>query len=74
MPPGDQARLPLAAPALPGTPRIWRCPNCGQRCFGEHPPDLCAYCSDFTTWQPVAPDEASGHDRSGDQQTTVGEA
>lgn len=44
----------------------WRCPNCGQVHFGDHPPDLCAFCRDFTTWQliagqapsPPAPDDA----------------
>lgn len=36
---------------------IWECPNCGQQYFGAHPPDLCAYCCDFTTWRPVRPAE-----------------
>jgi hypothetical protein len=36
---------------------IWQCPNCGQNYFGAHPPDMCDYCQDFTTWQPVKPDD-----------------
>ncbi|HEX2618846.1 MAG TPA: hypothetical protein VHL11_01830 [Phototrophicaceae bacterium] len=32
----------------------WRCPNCGQLQFGDTPPDMCAFCRDFTTWQLVA--------------------
>jgi rubrerythrin len=32
---------------------VWRCPNCGQSYFGKHPPDLCDYCQDFTTWHLV---------------------
>ena len=34
----------------------WRCLNCGQHVFviaGLDPPDICAYCSDMTTWQMV---------------------
>jgi len=30
---------------------LWVCPNCGQTYFGEHPPDMCDFCADFTTWQ-----------------------
>lgn len=30
----------------------WVCPNCGQTYFSEDaPPDMCDFCSDFTTWQ-----------------------
>ncbi|MFZ4826809.1 MAG: hypothetical protein ACOYLB_05590 [Phototrophicaceae bacterium] len=32
-------------------PQRWYCPNCGQVIFGETPPDLCAFCKDFTTWK-----------------------
>lgn len=31
----------------------WECPNCGQTFFGLHPPDLCDYCRDLTTWRRV---------------------
>jgi hypothetical protein len=30
---------------------LWRCPNCGQLIFSDYPPDKCAFCDDFTTWQ-----------------------
>ena len=33
----------------------WYCPNCGQRYFGDHPPDMCDFCQDFTTWKPLPP-------------------
>jgi rubrerythrin len=38
----------------------WRCPNCGQTLFtapDESPPDMCAYCDDFTTWQKLDADD-----------------
>ncbi len=39
----------------------WRCPNCGQMHFtvpDDEPPDICAYCSDMTTWQRLqSPDD-----------------
>lgn len=35
----------------------WRCPNCGQMNFSDEPPDMCDFCQDFTTWQPVSEDE-----------------
>lgn len=34
----------------------WRCPNCGQTIFAspdETLPDVCHYCQDMTTWEPV---------------------
>jgi len=34
-----------------GTAPYWQCPNCGQLCFGDLPPDICDYCRDFTTWR-----------------------
>ncbi|MFZ4815599.1 MAG: hypothetical protein ACOYL5_13760 [Phototrophicaceae bacterium] len=34
-------------------PNRWICPNCGQIYWGEAPPDLCDFCGDFTTWQPI---------------------
>ncbi|MCU0499344.1 MAG: hypothetical protein MUF87_18495 [Anaerolineae bacterium] len=37
--------------------QYWRCPNCGQLHFGETPPDMCAFCQDFTTWQHLNPME-----------------
>ena len=42
-------------PDPPGC-RRWRCPNCGQMTFtldDAAPDDICAYCDDFTTWEPV---------------------
>jgi rubrerythrin len=33
---------------------LWECPNCGQRHFGDYPPDMCDYCHDFTTWRRIA--------------------
>lgn len=39
------------------TLHYWRCPNCGQVHFGETPPDMCAFCNDFTTWQLLLDDE-----------------
>jgi hypothetical protein len=33
--------------------QLWRCPNCGQVHFAEAPPDMCDFCRDFTTWQPI---------------------
>ncbi|MBL8162042.1 MAG: hypothetical protein JNJ61_08655 [Anaerolineae bacterium] len=50
----EQPALPtldLRSPTLDGSVLTWECPNCGQTFFGEHPPDLCAYCRDFTTWR-----------------------
>jgi hypothetical protein len=35
---------------------FWRCPNCGQVHFGDQPPDMCAYCRDFTTWELISGD------------------
>lgn len=30
---------------------VWLCPNCGQWHFAvEQPPEMCAFCRDFTTW------------------------
>lgn len=29
---------------------VWLCPNCGQWHFADEPPEMCAFCSDFTTW------------------------
>jgi hypothetical protein len=54
------AARPVSPPPLdPGRPPpdvpIWLCPNCGQSYFGAHPPDLCDYCRDFTTWRQVKP-------------------
>ncbi|MBC6936817.1 MAG: hypothetical protein DWB42_13400 [Chloroflexi bacterium] len=46
-PPSDPGKPP--PPDVP----IWLCPNCGQSYFGAHPPDLCDYCRDFTTWRQV---------------------
>jgi rubrerythrin len=44
--------LPLPLPAaMDDFGLTWECPNCGQNFFGEQPPDLCAYCRDFTTWR-----------------------
>jgi hypothetical protein len=34
--------------------KLWRCPNCGQSYFGAAAPDMCDFCSDFTTWQLIA--------------------
>jgi len=51
-----------AAAALP----VWCCPNCGQRHFGEDPPDMCAYCADFTTWRRVDDEVSVPVDRPGD--------
>jgi hypothetical protein len=34
--------------------RLWRCPNCGQVLFSDPPPDMCAFCEDFTTWQLIS--------------------
>jgi rubrerythrin len=56
-------KSPAARPASPVPPDsgrppdvpIWLCPNCGQSYFGAHPPDLCDYCRDFTTWRRVKP-------------------
>lgn len=36
--------------------KLWRCPNCGQMYFGDDPPDMCAMCRDFTTWQEMPSD------------------
>ncbi|MBC8100062.1 MAG: hypothetical protein H7Y11_11515 [Armatimonadetes bacterium] len=32
----------------------WCCPNCGQVHFSDSPPDMCAFCRDFTTWERVS--------------------
>jgi len=43
---------------IPPTPvPYWRCPNCGQVHFGDSPPDMCAFCQDFTTWQRLEEDD-----------------
>lgn len=52
-----QSPLPLGTD-YPSRPclKLWRCPNCGQMYFGDDPPDMCAMCRDFTTWQEVPSD------------------
>jgi hypothetical protein len=38
--------------------KLWRCPNCGQSYFGAAAPDMCDFCSDFTTWQLIVGPQA----------------
>ncbi|MBI5670618.1 MAG: hypothetical protein HZC41_21715 [Chloroflexi bacterium] len=56
---GTRHAVPLQPDAdqPPDIMPIWECPNCGQNYFGAQPPDMCAYCRDFTTWRPVQPDD-----------------
>lgn len=49
--PAAAAPNPSAALDPPDFGLTWECPNCGQTFFGQQPPDLCAYCQDFTTWR-----------------------
>ncbi len=50
--PGFEADTPKRRSAV----GQWRCPNCGQHIFvaiTADLPEICAYCADMTTWQPI---------------------
>jgi Bifunctional DNA primase/polymerase, N-terminal/Primase C terminal 1 (PriCT-1) len=48
-PPSGEANLLTRRAAV----SIWRCPNCGQQHFADVPPEMCDFCQDLTTWQPL---------------------
>ena len=49
----DAAQQANSDKALLDFELTWECPNCGQFVFGKHPPDMCDYCGDLTTWRLV---------------------
>lgn len=55
----DSADNPSSKVALV---RFWQCPNCGQKVFGDIPPDLCDFCADLTTWRLLPRDDLTEGD------------